>query len=89
MKLFICLIIFHSVFGKDFLVEVENDPTINELSSDEKFDAELNNYLNSLDSLEFSESLEEDKTVFEEALENTKKTGQDYNHLSSGIELQR
>ena len=74
MKLFICLIIFHSVFGKDFLVEVENDPTINELSSDEKFDAELDNYLN-------------DKTVFEEALEKTKKTGKDYNHLPSGKEL--
>ena len=74
MKLFICLIIFHSVFGKDFLVEVENDPTINELSSDEKFDAELNNYLN-------------DKTFFEEALEKTKKTGKDYNHLPSGKEL--
>ena len=76
MKLFICLIIFHSVFGKDFLVEVENDPTINELSSDEKFDAELNNYL-------------KDKTLFEEALEKTKKTGKDYNHLPSGKELQR
>ena len=76
MKLFICLIIFHSVFGKDFLVEVENDPTINELSSDEKFDAELNNYL-------------KDKTLFEEALEKTEKTGKDYNHLPSGKELQR
>ena len=80
MKLFICLIIFHSVFGKDFLVEVENDPTINELSSDEKFDAELDNYLSDT-------FLEEDKTVFEEALEKTKKTGKDYNHLPSGKEL--
>ena len=80
MKLFICLIIFHSVFGKDFLVEVENDPTINELSSDEKFDAELDNYLSDT-------FLEEDKTVFEEALEKTKTTGKDYNHLPSGKEL--
>ena len=73
MKLFICLIIFHSVFGKDFLVEVENDPTINELSSDEKFDAELDNYL-------------KDKTVFEEVLEKTKKTGKDYNHTGDNYQ---
>ena len=78
MKLFICLIIFHSVFGKNFLVEVEDNPTRNELSSDEKF--ELNNSLKDT-------SLEEDKTLVEEGLEKTKKTGTDYNHLPSSIEL--
>ena len=76
MKLFICLIIFHSVFGKNFLVEVENDPTRKELSSDEKFEAELNNSLKDT-------SLEEEKKGFEK----TKKTGTDYNHLPSSIEL--
>ena len=76
MKLFICLIIFHSVFGKNFLVEVEDDPTRNELSSHDKFEDELNNSLKDT-------SLEEDKTVFEK----TKKTGTDYNHLPSSIEL--
>ena len=45
MKPIVSLIIFHSVFGKNSLVEVENGPTKNELSSDEKFEAELNNLL--------------------------------------------
>ena len=45
MKSIICLIIFHTVFGKNFLVEVEDDPKENELSSDEKFEAELSNPL--------------------------------------------
>ena len=45
MTSIICLIIFHTVFGKNFLVEVENDQKENKLSSDEKFEAELSNSL--------------------------------------------
>ena len=45
MKSIICLIIFHTVFGKHFLVEVEKDPKENELSSDQKLDAELSDSL--------------------------------------------
>ena len=35
MRSIICLIIFHTVFGKHFLVELETNPKENELSSDE------------------------------------------------------
>ena len=39
------MIIFHTVFGNNFLVEVGNDQKENKLSSDEKFEAELSNSL--------------------------------------------
>ena len=37
MRSIICLIIFHTVFGKHFLVELEKNPKENELSSDEDY----------------------------------------------------
>ena len=67
MKLIICLIIFQTVFGKNFLVEVENDPKGNELSSVEKLEAELDNSLD-----------EEDEDEDKEMLETTKNAGEDY-----------
>ena len=72
----ICLIIFHAVFGKNFLVEVENDPKKgNELSSDEKLEAELSTTL--------EDSSVEDKAI----LEDMEKAGKDYwnSYARSGI----
>jgi len=74
MKPIISLIIFHCAFGKNFLVEVENDPIENDLSSDEKVEAELNNSLESA-------SVEEEKT---EVLEKIKKVGNDYSQWLLG-----
>ena len=62
MKPIVSLIIFHSVFGKNFLVEVENGPSKNELGSDEKFEAELNNLLGNA-------SVEGEKPMFKDVLE--------------------
>ena len=63
MEPIISLIFFHCVFGKNFLVEVENDPIENDLSSDEKFETELNNSLEDA-------SEKGDKAAFKEVLEN-------------------
>ena len=65
----ICLIIFQTVVGKNFLVEVEDNPKKgNELSLDEKLEAELSTTL-------------EDSSVDNEALEDMEKAGNDYFHM--------
>ena len=80
MEPIISLIFFHCVFGKNFLVEVENDPIENDLSSDEKFETELNNSLEDA-------SEEGDKAAFKEVLENKKKAGKDYSQWLLGMDL--
>lgn len=67
MKQIVCLIFFQTVFGKHFLVEVENDPKKgNALSSVEKLEAELD------------DSLDEEEEEDKEMLETTKNGGKDY-----------
>ena len=66
----ICLIIFQTVVGKNFLVEVEDNPKKgNELSLDEKLEAELSTTL-------------EDSSVDNEMLEDMEKAGNDYFHMA-------
>ena len=72
----ICLIIAQAVFGKNLLVDVENDPKKGkELSSDEKLEAELSTTL--------EDSSVEDKAI----LEDLEKAGKDYwnSYARSGI----
>ena len=74
----ICLIIFQTVVGKNFLVEVEDNPKKgNELSLDEKLEAEL------------STTLEDSSVDNEEVLqfltgqqEDMEKAGNDYFHMA-------
>ena len=70
MKLMKCLIIFHTtVFCKNSLIEVEDDPKkAKELSSAEMFEAELST------SYEYTSEEEEDKEVLK------KKAGKDYDN---------
>ena len=68
-SIIICLIIFHTVVGKNFLVEVEDNPKENELSLDEKLEAELSTTL-------------EDSSVDNEVLEDMEKAGNDYFHMA-------
>ena len=68
MKLIKWLIIFHTVFCKNFLIEVENGSKAKELSSAEKIEAELST------SYEYSSVEEEGKEVLK------KKSGKDYDN---------
>ena len=86
----ICLIIFHTtVFGKNFLVEVANDPKEKELSPNAKLEAELSNSLE--EDIDKDIMMEEGKDVLEvDKMEDmmeedsdkdmTKTAGKDYSN---------